>query len=330
MDKDIKRLILDRIEHYAKIVISRHIRPDGDAIGATKGLAAVLRATYPDKKIYLLNDDYSKSLEFLGGEDSVPESQTDALYDGALLIVIDTGTFDRVSNRNAAKAAEIVKIDHHIDDRPYGDISWVEDYRSSACEMIADFCLTFKDRLNITREAATYLYCGMVTDSGRFRYEGVNGDTMRIAGALLDYGIDTQTLFANLYTDGLDALKLKSYVFGHIKITPNGVAYVHITAAAQKKLGLDPEEASEAVSELKNIRGSLIWLAFIDNTAKNNIRVRLRSRFVTVNELAAKYRGGGHAMSSGATVLNRKEMLALVADADRLLGEYKATHKGLL
>ena len=326
MNEKIKKRILDKIESYDTIIVSRHIRPDGDAIGSTKGLTKLLRDTYPDKKIYLVNDDYSDYLAFLGGEDEV----SDEVYDGALLIVVDTGTEDRISNKNYKKAKEIIKIDHHIDDMPYGDISWVEDFRSSACEMIADFYLTFKDRLKMSPEAATYIYLGMVTDSGRFRYEGVTGETMRIAGAILDCGVNTEKLFANLYVDELETLKLKSYVYDNIKITKNGVAYIYMSEKVQKKFNLTLEAASDVVGELSAIRGSLIWIAFIDNKAKNNIRVRLRSRFLGVNELGNKYHGGGHKMAAGATVFSKEEMKALIEDADRLLGEYKATHGGWL
>ncbi|MDE6585594.1 MAG: bifunctional oligoribonuclease/PAP phosphatase NrnA [Clostridia bacterium] len=326
MNEDIKKQILNKIESYDKIIVSRHIRPDGDAIGSTKGFTGILRATYPEKQVYLLNDDYSDHIAFLGGEDKLKEDEIDKVYDGALLVVIDTGTADRISNSNYKKAREIIKIDHHIDDTPYGDISWVEDFRSSACEMIADFYLTFKDRLKITTEAATCIYCGMVTDSSRFRNEGVTGETMRLAGALLDLNIDTQTLYSHLYTDGLETFKLKSYVYDHIKITPNGVAYVYIDVKTQKKFNLTLESASEVVSELKRIRGSLIWIAFIDNKEKNQIRVRLRSRFVHVNELANKYHGGGHNMSAGATAYSKEEMRALIIDADKLLGEFKAKY----
>ena len=328
MNEQIKSKILQKIESYDKIIVSRHIRPDGDAIGSTKGLVAILRATYPHKRIYLLNEDNSAHLAFLGGDDSVKitDDKIDDVYDGALQIVIDTGTADRISNRNYQKAKELIKIDHHIDDKPYGDLCWIEDYRSSASEMIADFYFTFKDKLKITKEAATYIYCGMVTDSGRFRHDDVTGETMRLAGALLDIGIDTQTLFANLYTDDLEAFRLKSYVYENLQITPNGVAYIYIDKATQDRLHLSLEQASEAVGELKYIRGSLIWIAFIDNAEKNNIRVRLRSRYLGINDLALKYHGGGHSMSAGATCYSAEEMQSLIDEADKLLGEYKATN----
>ena len=326
MNEDIKKKILDKIESYNTIIVSRHIRPDGDAIGSTKGLVKLLRDTYPDKKIYLVNDDYSDYLAFLGGEDTV----SDDVYDDALQIVIDTGTRDRISNRNFRKAKELIKIDHHIEADPYGDINWVEDFRSAACEMIADFFVTFKDRLKISSEAATYIYLGMVTDSGRFRFEGVTGDTLRLAAALLDYGVDTETMFANLYVEKFETLKLKSFVYDNIKITKNGVAYIYMSEAVQNQFNLTLEEASNVVSELSSIRGSLIWVAFIDNKAKKNIRVRLRSRFLGINDIAKQYHGGGHNMAAGATVYSEEEMMALIDDADELLGEYKKTHEGWL
>ena len=326
MNEAIKKQILEKIESYQTIIVSRHIRPDGDAIGSTKGFVKVLRDTYPEKNIYLVNEDYSEDLSFCGGEDSV----SDDVYDGALQIVIDTGTRKRISNSKYTLAKELIKIDHHIEADPYGDINWVDDWRSAACEMIADFCLGFKDRLKISKEAASFIYMGIVTDSSRFRHVEVSGETMRIAGALLDLGIDTETLYANLYMEDFDRFKLKSFVYDNIKITKNGVAYIYMSKAIQEQFALSLEAASDVVTELKKIKGSLIWIAFIDDTAKNSIRVRLRSRFLGINDLAIKYHGGGHDQAAGATVYSQEEMLSLIKDADKLLGEYKATHEGWL
>lgn len=326
MNEEIKKKILDKIESYQTIIVSRHIRPDGDAVGSTKGFVQVLRDSYPNKQIYLVNEDFSDDLAFAGGEDTV----SDEVYDGALQIVIDTGTRARISNSKYSLAKELIKIDHHIEADPYGDINWVEDYRSAACEMIADFCLTFKDKLKLSKEAATFIYLGMVTDSSRFRHAEVTGETLRIAGALLDCGIDTETLYANLYMEDFGRLKLKSFVYDNIKITENGVAYIYMSKEIQEQFGLTLESASDVVTELKTIRGSLIWVAFIDDLAKNSIRVRLRSRFLEINDLAKQYHGGGHAQAAGATVYSQEEMHALIKDADKLLGEYKATHEGWL
>lgn len=326
MKNESMQKIFDKIKEYDRIIIFRHKRPDGDAVGSTKGLREILRLTYPEKEIYLLNSDFSNYVSFLGDEDAPID---DALYRDALGIVIDTATTERISNPKWELCRELCKIDHHIDIKPYGDYVWVDDGCSSACELIARFYDAFRNELKINKEAATYIFTGMVTDTGRFRFRSVSGDTLRYAGMLLDLGVNTDVQYAHLYLKDFHTLKFQAYVYKKMKITENGVAYLYVDRAMQKKFGLTLEEASASVSYMDSIKNSLIWLAFID-CGDGTIRVRLRSRFVTVNEIAEKYRGGGHDCASGATVYNKKEMKALIADADACLKEYKATHEGWL
>ena len=328
MNYEAKQAILQKIKEYDSICIFRHIRNDGDCVGATKGLQAILRATFPEKNIYLIDSDCSEYLAFLGPEDAEVE---DSVYASSLGIVLDTATSNRISNKKFTLCKEIIKIDHHIPVEDYGVLNWVEEERSSACEMVVDFYDTFKDELVITKDAAKYLYTGMVTDSGRFRYEGVSGRTMRCAAILLDQGIDTETLFANLYLDEFSYLKFKAYVYENMNITENGVAYVHVTHEMKERFGLSDEDASGSVSMMDQIKGCLCWLAFIDSSKEpGTIRVRLRSRFMTVNQIAEQYRGGGHACASGATVYSEEEKMALIAMADAECKAYKESHEGWL
>ena len=326
MNFEAKKAVLDKIKEYDRIIIFRHKRPDGDAIGSTKGLRAILRLSFPQKEIYLNNCDYSDYMAFLGGED---EPLADDQYADALGIVIDTATAERISNPKYLLCRELIKIDHHIPIQSYADTEWVEEERSSACELIADFYATFKDELKINSEAATYIYAGMVTDSGRFRFRSVSGDTMRLAGMLLDVGIDMDKLYANLYMKEIESFRFESYVHSKMKMTNSGVAYMFVPKKVCKKFGLSFEEACTCVSYMDSIKNSLIWLAFIE-TDDGEIRVRLRSRFVTVSPLAEKYGGGGHACAAGASVKNIKEMKKLLAEADERLATYKAENEGWL
>ena len=314
--------ILAKIKEYENIVISRHLRPDGDALGSSKGLAAALRASFPEKHIVLASEDESGNLAFLGKDDAQPD---DAFYAKALLIALDCATTSRLSNRKFALAKEIIKIDHHPNISPYGDIVWIEPERSSVCEMIALFCMTYQKELTVTPESAYFLYTGMITDSGRFKY-GVSGDTMRTAGFLLDKGIDTERLFAELNLDDFSWLKYKSFVCRNIKMTENGVAYIRISLKTRDRFALTSEQASETVYMLESIKGSLIWLAFIDYE-DGSTRVRLRSRFVHIHRIAEKYGGGGHECASGATLHGRKQERELLSDCDALLKQYKSTHE---
>ena len=319
--------ILDKIKEYNKIIIFRHKRPDGDAVGSTMGLGTVLRNTYPEKDIRVLNSDYSEYLEFLGGEDecNVP----DEFYSDALGIVIDTATSDRISNQKYALCRELIKIDHHIPVQSYAPIEWIEEEYSSACEMIAEFCYAYKDELKLDTKAATFIYTGMVTDSGRFRFRSVSGNTMRLAGMILDAGVDTDTLYAQLYMKEYKMFKFEAYVYEHMQITENGVAYLYVDKEMQERFDLSSEDASASVSYMDSIKGSLIWIAFIENS-DNSTRVRLRSRFVTVSPIAERYHGGGHACAAGATVYSREEADALIAEADARLKEFKENNEGWL
>ncbi len=317
--------ILDKIKEYNKIILFRHFRPDGDAIGSTKGLREILRLTYPEKTVLLINDDYADYLKFLGGEDDKIE---DSEYSDALALVLDTGTAKRISNQKYSLCREVIKIDHHIPIESYGDYEWVEEERSSTCEMIAYFYDTFRDELKINKEAATYIYTGMVTDSGRFRFRDVSPETMRLAGVMLKENIDTDVLYANLYLKDFSEFKFEAYAHKKMKISENGVASLFVSKGMQKKLSLTSEQASSSVSFMDSIKGSLIWIAFIENGKE--IRVRLRSRFVKISDLAEKYHGGGHACAAGATCYSKKEMNELLKEADALLKEYKENNEGWL
>lgn len=325
MTKDVALAVLEKIESYDRIIITRHLRPDGDAVGSTKGLQAILKASFPEKEVLCINEDYADQTAFLGPEDAqLPEEE----YRNALVIVLDSAEKGRVSNKNIGAAKELICFDHHVEEAPYGDISVVEPELSSACELVVNWYRLLEDRLVLTKEAATYLYAGMVTDSGRFRFDSTTGDTLRDAALLLDQGVETEPLYANLYMEDFDILKYQAYAYGQMKRTENGVAYLFVDKAMKEQFHLTPEQASNSVNLMDTIKGSLIWLAFIQYD--KFIRVRLRSRFVPIRELAAEYNGGGHDMAAGATIYSEDDMREMIRKADKILKEYKETHTGWL
>ncbi|MBP5756454.1 MAG: bifunctional oligoribonuclease/PAP phosphatase NrnA [Spirochaetales bacterium] len=320
----LKEAILEKIKSYDRIIIARHIRPDGDAIGSAHGLARIIKLSFPEKEVIVSDQDSSDFLAFLETEEEDPDSVD---YKGALAIVVDTGNVERISNKHIQETRELIKIDHHIDNAPYGDISWVEEERSSTSEMITEFLYTFKDTLKYDKKVALLLYTGIITDCGNFKYECTSGDTLRYAAFLLDEGIDISTLHAHLELESFSYFKFQAHVYEKMQITENGVAYIYVDKEMQERFNLSKTQQSNSVDMMQNIRGSLIWIAFIDNP-EGDIRVRLRSRFVPINTLAEKYNGGGHANAAGATVHSVQELKALVKEADEILKDYKSKNGG--
>ena len=328
MNYEIKKAILDKIKEYDRIFLFRHVRNDGDCVGATKGFKSLLQESFPDKQILLIDSDTAAYLEFMGPEDAPVAEE---LYTDALGIVLDTASEARISNKKYTLCKELIKIDHHIPLESYGDLIWVEEERSSCCEMIVDFYRTFSDELVLTKEGATHLYTGMVTDSGRFQFSSVSGDTLRYAAVMLDQGINTDLMYAHLQLKDFEELKFRAQIYKLMKISENGVAYVYLSKELQDKFGLKPESASACISAMDSIKGCLCWIGFIENgDEEGSVRVRLRSRFVAINSVAEHYRGGGHACACGATIFSKKEMRALVKEADAIVKEYKETHEDWL
>ncbi len=328
MNQEIKNQILNKIKVYDRIVIFRHTRSDGDCVGAAAGLQQIIRCTWPKKDVRLAGTEIAPHLHFLGAEDAqIP----DEFYAGALGIVVDTSTEARISTPKYKLCRELIKIDHHIAVDNYADLCWVEADRASCCEMIVDFYRTFGAELKLDTRAAACLYTGMVTDTGRFKYAAVKGETMRCAAVLLDTGFDAQKLYAHLYLKNTEDFRFTSWVYEKMQQTAHGVAYIHVDKATQEQFHLTVDQAGNCIDDLDSIRGCIAWIAFIETgDGQNSIRVRLRSRFVHVNTIAEKYRGGGHACASGATVYSRDEAAQLLRDADRHIQKYKETHEDWL
>lgn len=319
MNLEVMNKILNKIEEYDKIIISRHTRPDGDCVGSSMGLKEILKATYPSKDIRVINTDYVEYLKFLGEED---KEEPVEFYQDALGIIVDTSILSRCSNPLISKCKEIIKIDHHIETDPYGVLCWVEEEKSSVCEMITEFYILFKDKLVINENAAKALYTGIVTDSGRFKFSSVNGDTFRTTGTLLDQGIDIEGIYSELYLKSRNELALQGALMKKIKFTKENLAYIVVPLKLQKRFNLLPEEASAQISLIEGIKDAIIWVAFIENSEKK-YRVRLRSRYVSINPVAENHGGGGHARACGATAHNKKEIIDIMNELDDIAKAFR-------
>ncbi len=316
-----KQFILDKILEYNKIIIHMHMRPDGDCYGAGFGLKYILKQSFPEKEIYIVGEtaDYVK---FIGDVDVIP----DETYQGALSIVVDTATHDRVADQRYSKGAFVIKIDHHLPVDNYGDYQYVDITRPATSQIILEFYLEFSNLLKLNMEAAKALYTGIVTDTGRFKYRSVTADTFKAVAHLIDYGLDFGNILTMLDIKTENQMKLQGYVLQNFEKTPNGVAYIKMTPDIIKKYEVSLEEATSLVNELSCLEDCPVWMLFAEYD-NNIVRARLRSKGPAINLLANKYDGGGHPMACGANVGNWETVEKLLKDADDLVKEYKMSLK---
>lgn len=288
----ITKEILQMIKQYDRIIVHRHMRPDPDALGSQCGLAEILRTNFPDKEVYQVGGPV-EGLAFLAEMDEIP----DQLYEGSLVIVTDTANAPRISDERYALGDKLIKIDHHPNDDPYGDLLWVNTQASSCSEIIADFA--FAEKLAITENAARLLYAGIVGDTGRFLYPATTSHTLLVAAKLLDYGFDATKLNREIDQISLDVAKLSGYLYQNLQIDNNGAGYVFLDQGILKKYGIKDSDTASLVPLPGTIDVVLAWAVFVEQP-EGYYRVRLRSKGPVINNLAKRYHGGGHPLASGA------------------------------
>ncbi|GIN22078.1 DHH family phosphoesterase [Siminovitchia fordii] len=305
-----KEEIFEAIKSYDTIIIHRHVRPDPDAYGSQGGLAEILHASFPDKRIFAVGK-HEPSLDYLRKPDSIE----DDVYEGALVIVCDTANKERICDSRYHLGDKLIKIDHHPNEDPYGDILWVDLNASSVSEMIYEFYKTFGDEgLKMTDEAARLIYAGIVGDTGRFLYPSATEKTFEYAKDLIGYSFDRTVLYNEMYELAPRMIKLQGYVLENFRMNEDGAAVVSISKGTLDEYGILPSDASQLVSSLGMVKGIKAWVFFIEED--DQIRVRLRSKNPVINTIAMKYGGGGHPLAAGASVYSWEETKEVIKDIE--------------
>ncbi|MCZ2257984.1 DHH family phosphoesterase [Sporosarcina sp. G11-34] len=308
-----KRQIIDTIEKYNKIIILRHVRPDPDAYGSQIGLKEIIQKNYPDKEV-LAGGEHEESLSYLAKPDVINRSH----YKDALVIITDTGNTERIDGEFYNESELILKIDHHPDADPYGDVRWVDTGASSTSEMITSLFEEGEKSFGwkMPDNAARLLFAGIVGDTGRFMFPSTTDKTFDRASELIKYDFDRAELFAGMYEVERKILHLQGYIYQNFEIDENGAAFIKLDQKTLEKFQVSPSETSQLVGSLGEVKGICAWAILIEES--DQIRVRLRSKKPVINALAAQYGGGGHPLASGASVHSWEEADELITKLKEL------------
>ena len=307
---------LELIKLFDTIIIHRHSSPDGDAIGSQIGLRDVLMHNFPDKRIYAVGDNPGR-YSFV--EDSIMDDVGDETYQGALCILLDMGASTLVSDDRYTLAQKTIRIDHHQYVERFTDVEIIDTSFESCAGLVAHLCMEWG--LIVPSSAAKALYTGMVTDSGRFRYDSTSARTFRIASFLFEQGFDPNDIYTNLYQDDLKMIQLRASFVLRIQLTEHGVAYIYTDRELADSLDASIFTISRGmVNTMGEIKGVQTWVNFTESP--EGVLCELRSKSQNVNKIAVKYGGGGHIKASGAMVKDRAEAMAMLNDLDKMqIGE---------
>ena len=304
--------ILAQIKKYDTIIIHRHQRPDPDAYGSQVGLAEIIRASFPKKKVYQVGEMVSR-FDWLVSQDEIEDS----VYNDALVIVTDTANRPRVDDERYTKGKYLIKIDHHPNDDVYGDICWVNTQASSCSEIIYDFYAACQAELTLPASAARVLYAGIVGDTGRFMYDATTPHTLRVAAALVETGIDAAQLNRKLDSISEPLARLSAYVLENMVVTKHKAAYVILTREIMAKYNLSDGGTAPVVPLLGKLEEVVCWTVLVEQE-NHSYRLRIRSKGPVINELAKEYHGGGHPLASGAMLKDASAIETYVEKLDQI------------
>ena len=240
----------------------------------------------------------------------------DTVYENALAIVLDTSASHLISDERYKTAKATARMDHHIFCEKICDVEVTDTSYESCCGLITDFAIQTGLKLNSL--AAKSLYTGMVTDSGRFRYDSTTAKTFRLASRLLEEKFDTGEVYAGLYADDFEHVKLKAQFVLKIKFTEENVGYIYTEKEEAKSYGVSIFTISRGmVGTMGDLRGVDIWVNFTETD--EGVLAELRSSKYNINPVAVKYGGGGHQKASGATLKNREEAMVMLEDLNEII-----------
>lgn len=285
------------IKKYDSIVIARHVGPDPDALGSQLALKDSILATFPNKKVYAIGHPASK-FRYIGGLDSVD----DEVFRNSLLIVTDTPNKSRVDGL-IDKASYSIKIDHHPFVEKFCDLEWIDDTSCSASQMIIE--LIFNTGLKMNKDIASKLYVGVVADTNRFLFSYTSSKTFSLISRLInETNFDFSSVYDNLYLRPLKEIKFEGFISNNMIVTDNGFAYLKITQDLLDKYDVDAATAGNMVNNFNYIDEVVTWALFsIDKGNGDTIRGSIRSRGPVINEVAANFGGGGHAMAATLVIV---------------------------
>jgi phosphoesterase RecJ-like protein len=319
MTKTLQQAV-EAIRRARSVVLATHVNPDGDTLGSALAIALTLREMGKDA-VVLSHDGVPEILRWMPGTDTV---QTDTpRRDFDLAIVCDTSAMDRIGRAQAViqSAPETLCIDHHVAEGTIGSIRIVNAKAAATAELV--YRLLGSLGAHISKETAECLLCGLITDTGSFRFMNVTPQTLRTSARLMEYGACPAEISELVFENrSVASLKLLGRALDSLETIEEGrIAWARITAADFQSLNATDADTEGIVTHVRSVKSAVAGLLFREVPDKK-VRVSLRSRDgFDVNRVANAFGGGGHKLAAGCTYdgpLDEAEK-AIVAEVKRWL-----------
>jgi phosphoesterase RecJ-like protein len=281
-----------------RFLLSSHQRPDGDAIGSAVGMALALREMGKSAEVVMdaTPPHFLQPFPAVDGIRIAPS--VDETADAS--IIMECSSLDRTGVRGLDRSP-VLNIDHHIGNTCYGQINWIDESAAACSELV--FTLIESLGAPFTRDVATHIYLGLLTDTGSFHFSHLTPRSFEIARRSVEAGADPQWIARTHYDSStLARVKIFGAVLNGMRLDDSGrVALLTATQETVTGAGGSYDDTDGIINfplTVKDIQA----VAFFKDVGPGDWRVSMRSKGdVDVGAIARSYGGGGHKNAAGCS-----------------------------
>ncbi len=330
--KTAAKTLIKLMEKYDNVTFFVHEKPDPDALGSAYGLSLYLQRAYKkeNKSFRIAGIDelnaYTSDLVFSEYQQVAPD---DDYIKSSFGIIMDTADEKRIFTGKHVLCKETFRIDHHPLVEYNSDYQYVDASHAATCEIITlmiEELLIHHAFTRMNRDAANCLYTGLVTDTGRFLFDNVSVKTYHAAQILTKAKINKTYLHDYLYSDSFEQIRFNAKLVDNTKIRDGILAY----SVIDKKVSEEHPDCRIEPNLMRNIKGVEIWSTLYYDFERQTWKGSLRSRNMPINQIAAKYGGGGHNMAAGFKIATKAEYDQVLDDVIEAFKEYQSYEKELV
>lgn len=318
----------DIIDQSSKIVLTTHVRPDGDGLGAQAALFSFFDSI--GKQVRIINySPLPETFQYLNQGHIYEVFNTEIhhhfIEQADCTIILDCNAISRLEDMGPFvknTQGKIVVIDHHLEPEEFADLLCISTDTCATGELVYDFISFYSGKNTVTKLEAEGIYTSIMTDTGNFRFPRTTAAVHRKVAYLIESGADPFTMYSNVFDQKtLPGLQLQGIFLNSIKTFYDGKLAVGIIKKNDfQKVNANSDDTEGFVQLLMSIQGVLMGL-FLTETPKG-FKISFRSKGdINVRDFASLYHGGGHKNASGGKLLSfdEKEIIKLIADAENYL-----------
>ena len=312
MDKKTVSEVKNILDSAKEIAIVGHRNPDGDAIGSSLGLYFYLKNLGHNVTVIMPND-FPDFLKWLPGVETIKiyekdSTDCDAMLEKAdVIFTLDFNTLERVGQTMQPSLeksdAQFIMIDHHQQPADYAVVTYSDTSMSSTCEMVFHFIKSLDPEVKFSKDMATNLYTGIMTDTGSFRYASTSSTTHRVIAELMDCGVENSVIHQNIFdTNTPEQIKLLGTAFDNMTILMDyKTAFITLTQDELDAHNFKKGDTEGFVNYGLSIQGVVFAAIFIESKQDQTIKISFRSKgSFSVNDFARNhFNGGGHENAAG-------------------------------